>query len=89
MICDSCRAEYAKIQPARLRKRADRMSDVIRQLKAGDKVIRFKDNDGDHGANEAEAFQMLTKWGHPDVEGLRQALAERGSPNKKPRRGDV
>ncbi len=89
MRCASCEVELAKIQPIRLRKRADRTASVIKQLKAGDKVIRFKDNDGDHGANEAEAFQMLRKWGHPDVEGLQQAMAERGSPNKKPRRGDV
>lgn len=91
MRCDSCAAEYAKVQPARLRKRADRTADVIRQLKAGDKVIRFKDNDGDHGANEAEAFQQLRKWGHPDVDGLIAAIADKrnAAPSKRERRGGM
>jgi len=89
MRCPSCEAELAKIQPLRLRKRVERMADVIRQLKDGKEQIRFKDNSGDHIASRAEALEKLREWGHPDVAGLTQALAEKSSPNKKPRRDFV
>jgi len=89
MLCDSCRAEHAKIQPQRLRKRTDRMADVIRQLKAGESVIRFETNEGRHSANRTETFAKLIEWGHPDVTGLQQSLAEKDSPNKKPTKGYV
>ena len=87
--CPSCEAEMVKIQPLRLRKRADRMADVIRQLKDGATSIRWKSNDGEHVGGRREALDQLKTWGHPDVIGLEQALTEKSAPNKKPGRGYV
>lgn len=91
MICESCQAEHAKIQPLRLRKRVERMADVIRQLKAGDKVIRYKTNEGDVATNEADAFKQLRVWGHPDVDGLIAAIGDKrnAAPAKRERRGGL
>jgi hypothetical protein len=87
--CPSCTAEYNRIQPQRLRKRVDRMASVIQQLKAGDKNIRYRTNDGDVTTDELGAIKQLREWGHPDVDGLVQALREKKSANKKPTRGYV
>jgi len=87
--CASCELEMAKVQPLRLRKRVDRMADVIRQLKDGKEQIRYRDNEGDQIGNRELAFAKLKEWGHPDVEGFRQALTEKSSPNKKPRKDFV
>ncbi len=89
MWCDRCREEFAKIQPLRLRKRVDRMASVIQQIKAGDKNIRYRTNDGEVTTDEQGALQQLRTWGHPDVDGFITWLRERKATNKKPTKGYV
>ncbi len=89
--CDACRAEMARIQPMRLRKRVDRMASVIQQIKAGDKTIRYRSNDGEVSCDQRAAIAQLRIWGHPDVDGLIGKLAEisKGSSTKRERRGGM
>jgi hypothetical protein len=89
--CDSCLAEHAKLRPVKLRKRVERMADVIKQLKAGDKIIRYRTDEGDHADDRGKAFDRLREWGHPDVPGLISSLAEKAaaSPGKRERRGGM
>jgi hypothetical protein len=89
--CESCLAEHRRIQPDRLRKRVDRMASVIRQIKDGDKTIRYRTNDGEVTCDQRAALAQLRVWGHPDVDGLIAKLAEvsKGSATKRTRRGDM
>jgi len=91
MWCASCAEMHAGAQSQRLRKMADRMADVIRQIKAGDKVIRWRSSSGEHAGDENEAFAALKRWGHPDIEGFKQAIGDKRNttPSKRERRGGL
>jgi hypothetical protein len=87
--CDQCEADTRAALAINLRKQVDRMADVIRQIKAGEKIIRYKSQSGDHAVDEKTALEALKRWGHPDVPGFIAALAERRATNssKRERRG--
>lgn len=89
MWCSACVNLHSAAQSQLLRKQVDRMADVIRQLKAGEPVIRWRSKSGDHTGNEAEALIALKRWGHPDVEGLSAVIADKrnAAPAKRERRG--
>jgi hypothetical protein len=87
--CESCLEQHRKIRPDKLRRQVERMASVIRQIKAGDQVIRFRTDSGEHAVGEREALEWLKKWHHPDVPGFEQWLKEQRSSNKKPTKGFV
>ncbi len=86
--CDSCRAEMRRTAPDRRRGQVDRMAKVIKQLKDGKTAIDVPGEKGNELVNVEAAYKLLEKWGHPDVAGLRQCLAEKTSPNKRAQRGE-
>lgn len=82
MYCDGCVAHMRATAPDRRRKQVDSMAEIIRQLKEGARHIRYTAKDGQRIVDEPAALEQLRKWGHPDVKGLEQALAERRQSGK-------
>lgn len=64
--CDACLAEYKRTAPDRRRKQIEEMAVKIREL---------KESRDPHG--ERDCIDALARMGHPDIEGLVQALSER------------
>ena len=84
MYCERCETEHKRTASIRRRNAVERMASVIRQLKAGEKRITIYTRETlegpwvpDRTVDEREAFEQLEQWGHPDVEGFRQALTAR------------
>lgn len=69
--CDSCRAEYKRTGADRARKRVERMANAIREIKASSTPTV-----------ERTLIEQIRQWGHPDVDGLVKALAERHGKNR-------
>jgi len=66
VFCDKCRAQGMAMQGERNRKATDMMRQLIVELRAGAKPER-----------ERELLDKIKKLGHPDVEGLVQAIQAR------------
>jgi hypothetical protein len=66
MFCDRCLAEYRRTAPDRRRAQVERMAVAIRSLKESGDATR-----------ERDLIAQISEWGHPDVEGLVNAIAER------------
>lgn len=85
--CDPCAKEKRRLSDGLRREKVDRTADVIRQIKDDVAGVRYRDKDGDHVVTRGKAIELLATWGHPDIAGFRQALAESSAPSKKPKRG--
>lgn len=72
--CRSCRGQIMAIRAEKLRERCGAMAALIRELRLGCDVIR-----------EREITDQLTRWGHPDVQGLVRSIQERRSGGGKRR----
>lgn len=89
VVCDSCRVLLAAQLLKRQATNRERVADVVSQLKAGEKSIRVRRDDGVEMVNREAALQQLHVWGHPDVQGLRQWLYEQDGKvsSRRERRG--
>ena len=68
VFCNTCRASGVAQAADRNRKQVDYIAGIIRELKGG--------LDGD---KYREAIDKLKKAGHPDIDGLEQALREKAA----------
>jgi hypothetical protein len=77
MLCPTCYADTAS-KAARIQQAVrDRSAQIIRQLKASAKTITVETSKTTYTLSPDAAYSKLTEWGHPDVEGLRNAIRER------------
>ena len=79
VFCADCEQRNDAAQSERRRREVDRMAIVIRGVKSGQFPLRVTWNNTEHTLTEAQAYEKLERWGHPDVPGLKQAIAERNA----------
>lgn len=75
MFCESCRASARKGQSERNRRACDEMAVLIRQLKE-------QRTGPEAGITERELVKRLESMGHPDVQGLVDAIKNKSAARK-------
>jgi hypothetical protein len=79
MYCDACRGEFKRTAAERRRGQIERMRPLIQRLKRSG-----------NPESERALILQLEQWGHPDVNGLVQAIRDRiASKGRKPERTEV
>lgn len=80
LFCSSCRTRGADLAAERNRKQVDAIAAMIREIKNGASSDRYR-----------ELLDNLRKAGHPDVDGLHQALLDKANskPAKRITRGSL
>lgn len=70
VFCNSCRIAGGLLSAERNRKQVDFIAQLIRELKNGNGIKEDR---------EKEIIEKLKKAGHPDVEGLQQAIRDKAA----------